>query len=1115
MRRAALVFLGFLFVAVARAQGPATGFPLYGSFENGGFDAVNRQNLNVNFGIPVVSSPGRGINLGFAIVQDSLIWQKSSSGTYWTPVTDSTGVAIWGWKKTAVTGSIPYKKFTFTCVRDNGSRFTATQYSSYAYVDSAGTRHPFSVSFSIPDCTGGVETGYATDGSGYYVDANSPDSPIVFSPGGVKITNDGTLTDPNENFLSKVVVSSSETDWKDSTGRVALKIVTSGSTIQYQVQDTTGAWQTTTLNLQTLNIKTNFGCSGVVEYTGTASVPLSITLPNNKTYSFTYEQTPGISGYYTGRVQRVTLPTGGYYEYTYPGANDSINCTDGTVTNLTRVINDGVSSATWTFVRAPSGSNWTTTVTAPPLSYDAAANQAVYTFNSSGQETQTQIYQGSAGGTLLRTINTTWSGGAPATQVVVLENNQQSEMDTSYDGFGNLLSLTEKGWGSGVPGSAVRTTTLTYLNTTAYTARNIMNRVTRKTVSDSLGAVKFRQDISYDGTSNFTGANCVTGALQHDDANYGCAFLTRGNRISVTTYANAAAPSGGITKNFTYDSLGNLRQADVDCCQQESWAYTATTNFAYPDSVTRGPSGTQLTTQYFYENAYTGFLTSAKDENNQTTSYAYDTMRRLTTITRPDNAQIIYTYDDTIMTVTVAQPVQGTNVVKQTSYFDGLGRAFRSATLDAGNTDYSKTDVLFDPLGRTWKVTNPYTGQNPPSCPSNCTETRFDGSGRVTKTILPDGQQTQYSYSGSTVTVTDPTSKQRKSEIDALGRLVTVWEPDPANGNSLSLQTSYLYSTLDALTSVSQGAQTRTYNYDDLGRLTNETTPEGGYWQFTYTNFGLVSQRTDARGVITTYGYDSLNRPASISYNVGSTGVPATSTVNLYYDEGGSAANALGRLTHFTDGVGSETYTYDQLGRVTQVQKLINSTTYATSYQYNLAGEMTQITYPSGRIVNPSYDAIGRLSQIASVGTNYTSSYAYSPAFQVTGMNYGNGVSASFGYSADRWQLTSLSYVKGTTTLFSLSYGYTQGGGNNGQITSIMDNVDNGRSVAYTYDALYRLKTALTTGSTGYPQWGLAETNDRYGNRLRQDVTAGSGPSNVVTVSTTTNRITDTVTATT
>lgn len=42
-----------------RAQDPATGFPPYGSFAPGGFDTINRQNLNVNFAIPKAWTIGR------------------------------------------------------------------------------------------------------------------------------------------------------------------------------------------------------------------------------------------------------------------------------------------------------------------------------------------------------------------------------------------------------------------------------------------------------------------------------------------------------------------------------------------------------------------------------------------------------------------------------------------------------------------------------------------------------------------------------------------------------------------------------------------------------------------------------------------------------------------------------------------------------------------------------------------------------------------------------------------------------------------------------------------------------------------------------------------------
>jgi RHS repeat-associated protein len=125
--------------------------------------------------------------------------------------------------------------------------------------------------------------------------------------------------------------------------------------------------------------------------------------------------------------------------------------------------------------------------------------------------------------------------------------------------------------------------------------------------------------------------------------------------------------------------------------------------------------------------------------------------------------------------------------------------------------------------------------------------------------------------------------------------------------------------------------------------------------------------------------------------------------------------------------------------------------------------------------------------------------------------------------------LTSLSYTKGATTLFSLSYSgvYPErsrrgsAGSNDGLIAGITDNVDNGRSASYSgvyperirRDALGRLSAASTAGSTNYPAWGLSWTYDRYGNRTAQSIASGcSGitcPTNSVTVSTTTNQITD------
>ncbi len=207
---------------------------------------------------------------------------------------------------------------------------------------------------------------------------------------------------------------------------------------------------------------------------------------------------------------------------------------------------------------------------------------------------------------------------------------------------------------------------------------------------------------------------------------------------------------------------------------------------------------------------------------------------------------------------------------------------------------------------------------------------------------------------------------------------------------------------------------------------------------------------------------------------------------------------------------GEESYTYDMMGRVTQLQKAISGTTYTTGYAYNYADEETSITCPSGRVVQQTYDPVGRLAGVSNGGTNYASGFAYNPASQVTGVNYGNGVAAAFGSSPIRLQMQSLSYTKASQTLFSLTYAYGASGSNNGQIAGITDNADAGRTLSYTYDALSRLSTAASQGSANYVQWGLSFVYDRYGNRTAENQISDTPPFNQVTVNAATNHITGT-----
>ena len=99
-------------------------------------------------------------------------------------------------------------------------------------------------------------------------------------------------------------------------------------------------------------------------------------------------------------------------------------------------------------------------------------------------------------------------------------------------------------------------------------------------------------------------------------------------------------------------------------------------------------------------------------------------------------------------------------------------------------------------------------------------------------------------HSGDQVTVTDQAGKSRRSKTDALGRLIKVTE-DPGG---LKHETSYSYDALDNLRLVTQGSQTRTFDYDFLSRLTSATNPESGTITYAYDPNGNLKEKTDTAG---------------------------------------------------------------------------------------------------------------------------------------------------------------------------------------------------------------------------------------------------------------------------
>jgi YD repeat-containing protein len=188
------------------------------------------------------------------------------------------------------------------------------------------------------------------------------------------------------------------------------------------------------------------------------------------------------------------------------------------------------------------------------------------------------------------------------------------------------------------------------------------------------------------------------------------------------------------------------------------------------------------------------------------------------------------------------------------------------------------------------------------------------------------------------------------------------------------------------LTSINQEGLVRSFNYDGYGRLQSRITPEQGTTNYGYNSDDTVNTITDARGATTTFTYDARHLVTAIAYGV-SAGVAATPNVSFAYD-------AARNRTSMTDGLGSTTYAYDQLSRLTsETRALTGVGSFALNYAYNLAGELSSLTNPWGSVVGYGYDKAGRVTGVTGSGQLSAPSYAGSLTYRafggIKGMSYG------------------------------------------------------------------------------------------------------------------------------
>jgi RHS repeat-associated protein len=558
--------------------------------------------------------------------------------------------------------------------------------------------------------------------------------------------------------------------------------------------------------------------------------------------------------------------------------------------------------------------------------------------------------------------------------------------------------------------------------------------------------------------------------------------LTQVTQLDTTSQSSPYATAGQVRAwTYTYDSFGHLLTADGPLSGPGDTVIYGYNAAGYLTSITnevghvtsiaalngRGqpttivdPNGVTSNLTYDAEGRLTS-VTADPGGIAAVSSFEYNAVGDVTKVTRPNGAYLLYTRDDG-RRITKVEDNTGASIEYDRN---NLGNVTARRIKDASSSVVLAQTATFDELGRLLA---------------------FVGASSQTWTHAWD-------KTDNLKTVTDPRSNTFSRLFDPLNRLVR--ETDEGGG-----QVNLSRNGKDEIVNYNDPRALNTsYVRNGFGDIIQQTSPDSGVTVTYYNNLGLPTQVIDGRGVVTNLTYDNAGRiltkqfPASTSENV-----------TYAYDSTASGNKGVGRLTNVSDADGSVAWFYDALGRKLQEARTTGASLYGSNFSYDADGNIAQVVYPTGHIVNYARDVLGRIT-----GVSWKANAGATPVPIVTDVGYqpfGPIQSVWFGNGLDQWKTFDQDYrltrilvedVSTSTTYMSRWFNYAD----NLNLTQIDDTFHPSRTENYWYTAAGRLQNA--DGPWGSFTWYY----DGTGNRTQEILTQGATTTSVFGYPATDNRV--------
>jgi RHS repeat-associated protein len=478
-----------------------------------------------------------------------------------------------------------------------------------------------------------------------------------------------------------------------------------------------------------------------------------------------------------------------------------------------------------------------------------------------------------------------------------------------------------------------------------------------------------------------------------------------------------------------------------------------------------------------------GWISSVTDARSNVTSYGYDILGRLTSLTYPTGDM-------------QAWASKGITYVQLTAAELGMPiGTWRMRLIEANHQRSVYYDARFNPVleeekdtttgnlryvRRTFDYEGRKTFESYPSFSSNPTagvNSTYDALGRLKQRQTTDGitlEQDAY------------LSGNRKQITDADGKVTII-------SYQVFDQPNYGKPTQV----VAPEGQTTSIGRDVFGKITNVT--QSGLYSgstlsftrtFTYDTYQRPCRRTDPESGSTVWGYDAASEITWEAKGQAGNGclssAPSGATLFLYdlrgrktlddypgtVDDVTYGYDANGNAISVSNTTAVWSYGYNKRNLLESEQAVIDGKTFVLDPTYDSLAHLASRTTPT-RTINYNPDAWGRPTQIGA----YAGNIQYHPNGLPSGYILGNGL--SYSQTLNTLQRPD---VQITSSGASLIQKYIYAYSNAGDLSQITDVVDGSDNVTLAYDNLHRLTNATGLwGGFGYAYDPLNNIRSRTG----------------------------------